>query len=74
LPEAIAKIVATPAAQRTDQQKAELLAHFRSMDGRWAELNAVLTQASASGANERLIGVQDLAWALINSPSFLFNR
>ena len=24
--------------------------------------------------NPRLIGVQDLAWALINNPAFLFNR
>ena len=24
--------------------------------------------------NARLFGVQDLAWALINSPAFLFNR
>ena len=25
-------------------------------------------------ANKRVIGAQDLAWALINTPSFLFNR
>ena len=24
--------------------------------------------------NKRLTGVQDLSWALINTPSFLFNR
>ena len=24
--------------------------------------------------NARLIGAQDLAWALINNPAFLFNR
>ena len=25
-------------------------------------------------ANQRLTGAQDLAWAIINNPSFLFNR
>jgi len=25
-------------------------------------------------ANERLTAAQDLTWALINSPAFLFNR
>ena len=72
--EAIAKLVAVPEAQRNDAQKAELLAYYRGLDARWVELNQGLTQASAAGANERLIGVQDLAWALINSPAFLFNR
>jgi hypothetical protein len=25
-------------------------------------------------ANKRLTGAQDLAWAIINNPAFLFNR
>jgi len=24
--------------------------------------------------NARAVGIQDLAWALINNPAFLFNR
>ncbi len=31
-------------------------------------------QSKTQLANKRLTGVQDLAWALINTPSFLFNR
>ena len=49
--------------------------------GRPIPTDAILTRLevdfSQSGkqlANQRLTATQDLAWALINSPSFLFNR
>ena len=30
--------------------------------------------ANAPPADARVLGAQDLAWALINTPAFLFNR
>jgi hypothetical protein len=35
---------------------------------------AFLTAPAEEGQDQRLTGVQDLAWALINTPAFLFNR
>ncbi len=37
-------------------------------------LKLAVEQSRAERANPRLVGVQDLAWALVNSPAFLFNR
>jgi hypothetical protein len=31
-------------------------------------------QSKIQVANKRLTGVQDLTWALVNTPAFLFNR
>jgi hypothetical protein len=44
--------------------------HYWSRDARYAELKS----AAELVANPRLVAVQDLAWALINSPAFLFNH
>ncbi|HYF00745.1 MAG TPA: DUF1553 domain-containing protein, partial [Planctomycetota bacterium] len=39
-----------------------------------AQLRADVEQSKKQVANGRLTAAQDLAWALINSPAFLFNR
>jgi hypothetical protein len=44
------------------------------LDPRLVQLRADVEQSKAQLANQRLTGVQDLAWALINTPAFLFNR
>lgn len=43
-------------------------------DAKLLQLRADMAQSEKQMANKRLTAAQDLAWALINSPSFLFNR
>ena len=74
LPANIAAIVAVPAEQRNDKQRKVLGDYFRSLDGELTKLNQAVAQAAEQAKNKRLVGAQDLAWALINSPAFLFNR
>jgi hypothetical protein len=72
-PEAIVKILATPPEQRNDAQKTQLAAYHRSIDSELARLKQVLAD-NPKPADKRLLGAQDLAWALLNSPAFLFNH
>ncbi len=73
-PANVAAILGVAAAERTPEQKAELSRYFRSLDGKWNELNQAVASSAGQSRDKRLLGAQDLAWALINSPSFLFNR
>lgn len=43
-------------------------------DPRLEQMKRDLVLSQQQLGNKRLIGAQDLAWALINNPSFLFNR
>jgi len=43
-------------------------------DSKLSELRAAVETSKQQLDQQRLIGAQDLAWALINSPAFLFNR
>ena len=74
LPDNIQAILAIAADQRTDAQRAELAQYYRAQDAEWVRLNESVKQAEQLLKDRRLVGVQDLAWALINTPSFLFNR
>jgi hypothetical protein len=71
-PEAIAHILAVDANQRTPQQKDELMRFYRAQDQELARLQRELAE-HAPPADPRLIGAQDLMWALLNSKAFLFN-
>jgi hypothetical protein len=62
------------ASERNDAQKATIRNYFRSQDAGFVRLSQAVQQSAEQLKNARLIGVQDLAWALINSPAFLFNR
>jgi WD40 repeat protein len=54
----------------SDGDEARLLGYYRSQDAQYRELE----RAGQLVANPRLAAVQDLAWALINSPAFLFSH
>jgi hypothetical protein len=74
LPENVAAILAVPVAERTPEHNAELLAYFRTIDPELVRLQADVARHAAQIGDARLLGAQDLAWALINSPAFLFNH
>ncbi|PQO31708.1 DUF1549 and DUF1553 domain-containing protein [Blastopirellula marina] len=74
VPADIREIVGKPADQRTAAEKQKLLTLYLASDATLKDLEAKQKQAEMLDANRRLAGLQDLAWALINSPAFLFNR
>lgn len=73
LPADVAAVLAMPAEMRTPEQKAKLTQMFRSQDAEYQRLQKALT-SSPLPADHRVLGGQDLMWALINSPAFLFNH
>jgi hypothetical protein len=73
LPDNIARIVVTPAAKRSAQQKTALVNYQRAGDTELARLQRLVAELPLP-ADARAMGAQDLAWALINSPAFLFNH
>ncbi|MGH7136001.1 MAG: DUF1553 domain-containing protein, partial [Pirellulales bacterium] len=73
-PAPIAAILAAAPDARTPQQKTELANYFRSLDSELSTLQRLAADAAKQPEAYRLLGAQDLAWALLNSPAFLFNR
>ena len=73
LPDAIGKILSIEPGKRTPEQKSAVANYFASTDAELARLKAELMAHPVPG-DSRLLGAQDLAWALINSPAFLFNH
>ena len=73
-PEELLLVLKTPTADRTDDQRKTVLDHYRKTDSELRRLESELQQSRSRMANKRLLGAQDVAWALMNSPAFLFNR
>ena len=44
------------------------------VDPRLAQLQSDLAMSTRQLTDKRLTAAQDIAWALINSPAFLFNH
>ncbi len=74
LPKEIADILAVAADQRTADQQAVLRTHYTSIDGDLVIFKRAVDEHAKQTGNARLRGAQDLVWALINSPAFLFNH
>lgn len=70
----LAQLLQIPVEKRSAEQAAEVRRHFLEQDVTYRQLRKSLEIAAAQSAQYRLTGVQDLAWALINTPAFLFNR
>lgn len=73
LPEAVTAALAVPPDMRTDAQKTTLRQHYLTLDGEYTRLRQALAEFGHPG-DPRSIGAQDLMWALLNSPAFLFNH
>ncbi len=65
-------LLETPVEQRTAAQKDTLRQMYLAQDKDHARLAAAAANAPPSDA--RVLGAQDLIWALINNPAFLFNH
>jgi hypothetical protein len=73
VPDNVFKLLAIPADKRTPQQQTEVVNYYRSQDAELLRLQKALADHGKPG-DKRLLGMQDLAWALINSNEFLFNH
>jgi hypothetical protein len=69
---ALVKLLDTPPVDRTADQEAELRKLYLQQDLEYLRLRR--DAAVPAPADKRVVGAQDLAWALINSPAFIFNH
>ena len=65
-------LLETPLDKRSPEQKDRLAAMYITQDAEYARL--AVDAANPPPADPRVLGAQDLVWALINNPAFLFNH
>ncbi len=73
VPENVAKILEIPREKRLPDQQTAVVNYVRSIDQELARLQRAVNEYPAP-PSPRVLGAQDLAWALMNSPAFLFNH
>jgi hypothetical protein len=66
------EIIETPDEERTPRERELLRQLYLAQDKEYQRL--VADAADPPPADARVLGAQDLVWALINTPAFLFNR
>ena len=72
-PEYISKLLDIAPGERGPEQKTVLANYYRTIDPDFARLQGSYNDFIVP-SSPRALGAQDLAWALINSPAFLFNH
>jgi hypothetical protein len=72
-PEYITKLLDIALPERTAEQKAQVTNYYRSIDQELQRLQRRVNDFIVP-ASPRALGAQDLSWALMNSPAFLFNH
>ena len=65
-------LLSKPASERSAKEKAALRQKYLAQDPDYQRLSRSASESPP--ADSRLLGAQDLVWALINSPAFLFNH
>lgn len=73
-PKPIADILILTPTKRTARQNDRLKSYYLSLDADYQRLNTTVNELLGMAPRARLVGAHDLAWAMINSPAFLFNR
>ena len=73
VPENVAKVLDIPKEKRTLEQQGAVVIYVRSIDQELARLQRVRSEYPVP-PSPRVLGAQDLTWALMNSPAFLFNH
>src|SRR5262249_31929448 len=73
VPDQVAKILLLPRDQRTPEQAQALTNYQRSTDAELGRLQRSVNELTVP-ADARTMAAQDVAWALMNSPAFLFNH
>ena len=73
VPDQVANILLVPRDQRTPQQAQALTNYQRSTDPQLAQLQKSVNDLLVP-PDARTMAAQDVTWALMNSPAFLFNH